>query len=298
MSGVRKAEHATIRVKDLETAVEFYENVLGLIEIERSDGVVYLGCGLDENYDVGLMEGGTGIDHFAIRVDDEAALESRASQLDAAGVAAERTDGVEPNQVAGLRFELPSGIYMEFVVVEDMDYHHLTRSVAGRDRLAPLDFDHPNLMIYDVDADLDFLANVLDLQVSDVIVGESGFTIQAWLRLGDHHHDLGLSLANDVVSTLNHIAFEMESIDHMKAFCDRLIAEGYRLELGLSRHNAGGNVFAYLWSPGGNRVELTTEMATVDPGAPKGVREIAQEDNTVSAWGGVVPSQEFLERGS
>ncbi|MCW8173574.1 hypothetical protein D8S78_23195 [Natrialba swarupiae] len=149
-------------------------------------------------------------------------------------------------------------------------------------------------MTHDADADLEFLEEHLDFAVSDKIVGESGFTIQAWLRHGRFHHDVGLSNGNDVVRTLHHLAFQMDSFDHMKKFCDRLASKGHRLELGPSRHNAGGNLFAYFWAPGGNRIELTAEMATVDPDAETGIREIDRETNTVSTWGGVVPTKEFL----
>jgi catechol 2,3-dioxygenase len=298
MSGVKKFEHATLHVTDLEDAVEFYTEVVGLVELERDDDTVYLGCGFDENYDVGLVEGGTGVEHFAIRVDDTEALAAYESRLDDAGVAVERTDGAEPNQAEGVRFTLPSGVDMELVAVADNDYHHPTKTVGERDRLAPRDVDHINLMSWDVDRDMDFLVEHLEFAVSDKIVGESGFTIQAWLRQGEFHHDVGLSTADNVAYSLHHLSFEMEGIEHIKAFCDRLTEHGYQLELGPSRHNAGANNFAYLWTPGGNRIELTAEMATVGDGAETGVREINREDNTVSSWGGVVPTPKFLEKGS
>jgi catechol 2,3-dioxygenase len=298
MSGVKKFEHATLQVTDLEAATEFYTDVLGLVELERTDEAVYLGCGFDENYDVGLVEGGTGVEHFALRMADAAELATYESRLEAAGVDVERTDGDEPNQTEGVRFTLPSGVDMELVTVADSAYHHPTETVGDRDRIAPRDVDHINLMSWDVDSDREFLVDHLDFEVSDKIVGETGFSIQAWLRFGDFHHDVGLSTADNVAYSLHHLSFEMEGIDHIKAFCDRLTEHGRQLELGPSRHNAGANNFAYLWTPGGNRIELTAEMATVDDGAETGVREINREDNTVSSWGGVEPTPEFLEKGS
>ncbi|PSQ17019.1 catechol 2,3-dioxygenase [Halobacteriales archaeon QS_8_69_26] len=298
MSGVRKFEHATLRVTDLPAAVEFYTEVLGLTELEERDGVVYLGCGLDENYDLGLVEGGTGVDHVAVRAPDEETLDEYESRLGEAGVDVERTGGAEPNQTGGVRFELPTGIGMELVTVADASYHHPTRTVGDRKRTAPVDVDHANLASYHPDRDLDFLTEHLDFVVSDRIEGETGFTVQAWVRRGDFHHDLGISTADNVAHTLHHLSFEMAGIDAIKAFCDDLTAAGHQLELGPSRHNAGSNVFAYLWSPGGNRIELTAEMATVDESAEPGVRTITREENTVSSWGGVVPTREFLEKGS
>ncbi|WP_435348631.1 VOC family protein [Haloarchaeobius sp. HRN-SO-5] len=298
MSGVKKFEHATLRVEDLDEAVEFYTDVMGLVEIERTDGAVYLGCGLDENYDVGLVEGQTGVEHFAIRLADGEELAHYENRLEDAGVDVERTDGAEPNQVEGVRFSLPSGVDMELVTVADASYHHPTKSVGERRRVTPRDVDHINLMSWDPDRDREFLETHLDFRMSDKIVGESGFTIQAWLRFGEFHHDVGISTADNVAYTLHHLSFEMEGFDQIKAFADRLTEKGYQFELGPSRHNAGANNFAYLWTPGGNRIELTAEMATVDEGAEPGVRQINREENTVSNWGGVVPGPEFLEKGS
>lgn len=298
MSGVKRFEHATLRVTDLEAAVEFYTDVMGLVELTREDGTVYLGCGLDENYDVGLVEGGTGVEHVAIRVDDSDEIASYEQRLQDAGYDVERTDEAEPNQVEGIRFTLPTGVDMELVRVADNDYHHPTQTVGDRDRVTPRDVDHANLMSWDVDRDLEVLTDLLDFRVSDKIVGESGFTIQAWTRSGEFHHDIALSTADNVAYTLHHLSFEMEGFEHIKAFADRLTEYDYQLELGPNRHNAAANNFAYLWTPGGNRIELTAEMATVGEGAETGVREINREDNTVSSWGGVEPTPEFLEKGS
>lgn len=297
MSGVKKFEHATLRVTDLDAACEFYTDVLGLVELEREDAV-YLGCGLDENYDVGLIEGGTGVEHVALRMDSAEELAHYESRLQETGIETERTDGAEPNQTEGVRFTLPTGVEMELVTVGDTGYHHPTETVGDRFGVSPRDVDHVNLMSWDVARDLAVLTESLDFEVSDEIVGESGTTIQAWARSGALHHDIALSTADNVAYTLHHLSFEVDNLEHIKALCDRLVGKGHRLELGPNRHNAGANTFAYVWTPGGNRIELTAEMATVDDGEPTTVREIDRTTNTVSSWGGVEPTPEFMEKGS
>jgi len=298
MSGVKRFEHAKLRVTDLDESVEFYRDVLGLVEMERTGDAVYLGCGLDGNYDVALTEGKTGIDHFAIRMADSEELATYEDRLDAAGIPTERTDGAEPNQEEGVRFTLPSGVDMELVTVADASYHHPTTSLDGRDGIAPLDVDHINLMSWDVDRDAAVLTDHLDFAVSDEIRGESGFTVQSWLRSGEFHHDVAISTADNVAYTLHHLSFEADSLEHVKRLCDTLANAGYELEYGPSRHNAGANLFAYVWTPGGNRIELSAEIATVDGAAETGVREIGAAGNTVSRWGGADPPKTFLEEGS
>jgi catechol 2,3-dioxygenase len=297
MSGVKRLEHATLRVTDLSEAVDFYTAVLGLVELERDDGVVYLGCGLDDNYDLGLVDGGTGVEHFALRVDDAETVARFEDRLAEAGVDTQRTDGVEPNQEAGVRFTLPGGVDMEYVTVADTAYHHPTRQHEDRLEVAPRDADHINLMSDAPDEDRDFLTDHAGFAASDVVVDDES-TVQAWLRYDEFHHDAGLTRTAAPGETLHHYAFGLDSLEHVKAVCDRLSAHGYRLEYGPSRHNAGANLFAYVWGPGGNRIELSAEMATLDDDAPVGVRELSEEENTVSRWGGPAPPESFFEEGS
>ena len=76
--------HTMVRVSDLEAALDFYCNKLGLIEVERYDypesrfTLVMLAAPGDEeaqveltyNYDPEELEGGRNFGHLAYRVDD------------------------------------------------------------------------------------------------------------------------------------------------------------------------------------------------------------------------------------
>ncbi|WP_436933761.1 VOC family protein [Halovenus marina] len=298
MTGTRVLEHTVLRVTDVDDALAFYTDVMGLVELARDDDIVYLGCGLDENYDLGLVEGGTGVEHFAIRVPDSETLADYETRLQDAGVDVTRTDGGEYSQDEGIRFSLPSGVDMELVTVEDPDYLHPTQAAEGRGGIAPRNLDHINLMSHIVDEDVDFLTEHVDFKVSDKIVHDDGSSFQSWLRFGRFHHDAGFTESDDPDETLHHLGFDLDSMEHIKRFCDRLAQHGYRLELGPSRHNAGSNLFAYFWGPGGNRIELSAEMATLDEAAETGVRELSDTDNTVSSWGGDVQPPESFSGGS
>lgn len=109
MADIHRIEHARIGVENLETAVSFYRDALGLVELEQTDDVVYLGCGRDDNYDVALVEGATGIEHFAVRATDATVVDSYERRLERSDVSVERVDAGEPGQEAGVRFSLPSG---------------------------------------------------------------------------------------------------------------------------------------------------------------------------------------------
>src|SRR5579871_3593787 len=102
----QRFEHVELRVRDLEGTAAFYRDVVGMSEVARADGVLYLGFGLDENYDVALVEGEPGLLHFAIRLDNDDEVARYERRLREAGIESERRDEAEPNQEAAVRFRL------------------------------------------------------------------------------------------------------------------------------------------------------------------------------------------------
>ncbi len=99
MSGVRGFEHARLRTPNLEVAVAFYREVMGLVALDRDEETVYLGAGADKNFDLALIEGGTGIEHFALRVDRADDLDRHERAAHNAGLAPERGPGEGPGEL-------------------------------------------------------------------------------------------------------------------------------------------------------------------------------------------------------
>ncbi|MDX1747175.1 MAG: VOC family protein, partial [Halobacteriales archaeon] len=253
------------------------------------------GCGLDGNYDLAVREGGTGLDHFAIRAtrDD---LERYEHRLREAGVDVSRTDGTEPGQVAGIRFELPMGAAMELVTVEDTRYHHVSDPrLPARRPWTPLDADHITFAAKRLRENVRFLEEVLDFNVAEVLEGDDDWG-GAFLHRGSRYHDIGFvtrHIRDTAVSEpfhTRHVAWTVASLDHLKQFVDRLVATDRELEVSVHRHYAGDALAAYFWEPGGNRFEVCTEEAPVDASAPTSYIDSAQG---YTAWGGVNPSGSY-----
>lgn len=286
---VQMVDHGVLRVTDLDRATRFYRDVMGLVELDRRDGVVYLGCGLDDHFDIGLTEGGTGLDHFALRVGETTfdALADRHPYAD-------RTDGDDPGQERGLAFSLPSGIDLEFVTLDQERYQHISDTAhPDRGSHAPLDADHVNLASTRVQDDVEFIRDELGFDVSEIQRdADSGQWELVFTRYGDYHHDVAFTLVDDPEASLHHFAFTMESTDHLKSFVDHLVRHDFELEAGVSRHRAGNNVFAYFFSPGGNRIELSAEMAQLPPDTETVVRE---ETFTFTSWGGISIPESFTK---
>lgn len=301
MVGAEQIECATLGVQDRRRAVQFYTDVMGLVELENDGTTSYLGCGLDENYDLAVREGGTGVQSFALRV-REGEVAPYVDRLHERGVETEKRAGT--GHETGAYFELPSsGIEVGLVVVEDHRYPHAadathfldsTAPVAdGRLPTTPLDLDHVGIIVPDVEAEVRFLEDALDFRLSDVKT-DGGEWQQAFVRRGDHYHDIAL-FARDPQYTLHHLAWQMLDVTTMKQFADRLARHGHQLELGFLRHGPGASISIYFREPGGNRFEYSTEQPTVDADTQPGFYDGSGRTEGVSLWGGTIKPETFDE---
>jgi catechol 2,3-dioxygenase len=293
MTGTQRIEHALLRVGDLDAATSFYTDVLGLVELDREEGTAYLGCGLDERYDLAVTEGGSGVDHVAIRVDGGEELDTYGRRLTDRGVATERTHAEDDRFGRGMRFSLPSGVGIELLTVEDSAYRHVTHPRGERAGVAPMDLDHVTLTSDRLEEDVEFLESTLDFRLSEVHEREEGGWRFAWTRFGTQHHDVAFVRSDDSEYTLHHLAFTMSSVDHMKRLIDHMAGAGFPIEVGVNRHEVGSNVFCYFGEPGGNRFELSAEMATLDDATPTRVN--GPDVDTLTAWGGITAPETFAE---
>jgi len=280
-SGVRQFEHLELKVRDVAGTAAFYRDIVGMTELAEDAGTVYLGFGLDGNYDLALSEG-EGVGHFAFRVDGAEALEAYERRLDEHGVAHERRDGTEFGQAQAVRFELPSGHQMEFVTVDgDGSYPVESRHVHPRTKgILPLDNDHLGLMTNDVQALAEFFRDVLGFKLSEYVVPEPGsdFWVLGFVRNGPYHHDISIAAGD---RELHHYAVTMSSFEHIKTACDMLAGSGHPIEYGPSRHPAGANLFIYVRLPGGHRVEFSAEMAFLRDDVPT---RCLDSSTSMDAW--------------
>lgn len=292
---IQKVAHVDIKVDDLESALEFHTQTLGLVELGRDNGTVFLGCGIDEAYDVSLTAGGTGVTQIHLQA-DEADFETYGERLKGMGVDTELATDGGPGQVKALRFSAPSGHVFTLATVADRrPYLQPAAPTHPRTQgIAPLDLDHVTLRAQDVGGLMEFLRDALDFKVSDGFQPQPGVWAAVWARVGEYHHDVAM-LTGGPGETLDHVAFTMEGVDHLKRSADLLSRAEIPLETGPGRHGIGGNLFTYFWAPGGNRYELSAEMPrTVDPGSPTGVW--SDFPKAFSSWGQLPP--ESFQKGS
>ncbi|PTQ55801.1 MAG: Catechol 2,3-dioxygenase [Candidatus Carbobacillus altaicus] len=297
--GIQKVAHAHLKVKDLSQALAFYEHVVGLREVHKQGETVYLGLGADDNYDLAIREGGTGVERFAFQVDSEDDLEQYSKALEHRGVKVSTLKTDDPGVTSGISFSLPSGHTMELVIVADRP-HYLHPAQTRRARtegFAPLDVDHITLQVHvpKLKETAEFLRDVLGFYISDIFQPAPDVWGAVWTRVGEYHHDMALIGGENPSETLNHLAWQMDGIEHIKKTLDYLAQYGMPVETGPGRHGVGGNIFAYFWEPGGNRFELSAEMPrVVDRKAEPVVYDFFPK--AFSAWGQLPP--ESFAKGS
>jgi len=125
---------------------------------------------------------------------------------------------------------------------------------AERDR--PIQLSHVVLNSADADAAERFAIETLGFKVSDRTRHMN------FVRCNRTHHCISYARAG--ISTLNHIAFEVESIDAVMRGIGRMRDAGFAPVWGPGRHGPGNNVFGYFVGPHGGVIEYTAEVEELD----------------------------------
>jgi catechol 2,3-dioxygenase len=256
----------------LERTVHFYGELLGLTEVARHDGTVFLSSGRSSSYDLVIGPGPAGMDHFAFEVSGEEALDELRAGLTGAGVDVEDVGIEHDHRIAsGCALVLPSGHRMELVVPERPEVFRGTPTVDPRNArgAGPVALEHLTIDCPDAEAVGRFLIDRLGFRATEVSAPPSGGWFLAFMRTRDLHHDLGLfsNWAFDGPG-FNHVGFTVAGAGDLVRAADSAYRLGHALHYPIGRHLVGDNVFVYLLDPAGNRVEIGTPLTGVEIAAP------------------------------
>ena len=136
-----------------------------------------------------------------------------------------------------------------------------------------------------------FYTSVFGFIPSDVQVLPDGSPIVAFLRLNlgdtpaDHHT---LALAQGVVNTYSHSAYEVADADAV-GMGQRILRErGWRHAWGIGRHILGSQIFDYWEDPWGDRHEHYCDGDLFTASQPTGIYAASRQ--AMSQWGPLMPS--------
>jgi predicted enzyme related to lactoylglutathione lyase len=256
MSRVREIRYVGYGVENFEAERKFYADDWGLAEVASEDGMVWFKThGHDEHHVVRLHKSDVNcVEIIALAAADQAEVDALHARVAEAGCQIIR----EPGQVNGpgggygFRFFSPDGLPFEI----SADVQRLDKRAMERWEGMPVKISHIVLHSPDHHSAVKFFSDVLGFKVSDWL-GD----FMCFLRCNEAHHRIAILPGPPC---LNHVAYDMLSVDDMMRGASRLRKRGTDLLWGPGRHTAGNNTFSYFCTPGGFAVEYTSELEEVD----------------------------------
>ena len=165
-------------------------------------------------------------------------------------------------------FDVPGGGRgFEMRGPESQVYRFIADTTVERlpDADKPIQLTHAVINSTDVEASERFAVEKLGFKVSDRTAH------MRFVRCNRKHH--ALAYAKSDAASLNHIAFELPSMDAVMRGIGRLRDAGHEPVWGPGRHGPGNNVFGYFIAPYGGIVEYTAEVSEVDENYKVGTPE-------------------------
>ncbi len=243
-----------MRAPGVAATKQFYIENWGLAVAAEQDGTLYFRGTGSEPFIYGLREDPTfGIDYIHFGMANRERLLALSEKLTARGVPIVEPLGPLAAPGGGLSF-----------VARDPDNRHLrfTTDAApntdAEDRTAqPRKASHVVLNTPDMERAQAFYVDNLAFRTSDYSANQMVF-----LRCNTDHHAIALN--RSPYASVNHVAFEMPSIDSFMRGIGRMRVKGQSPAWGPGRHGPGNNPFAYFVSPSGFVIEFTSEVQQID----------------------------------
>ena len=237
----------------LDEVVDFYTR-WGLEVIdETSDSVAFRARGPAHHCTRFVAADHTGLGHIAFGAPSRRAVDELHRRWGEAGVELRSAPAALDALGGGYGFDAadPEGRVLR--VVTEM----LAADPRPEPTPVPIGITHVVLNTVDIDLLCGFYVDVLGFAVSDWSEHQMVF-----LRNGTDHHTIAFNQAEH--SSVNHVAYELDSVDHFLAAVGRMKVGGVEPLWGIGRHGPGNNCFAYYGDPAGFVPELTAEVQQID----------------------------------
>ena len=249
-SGLRSVD---LDVRDLEATKRFYETCWGLREVSRENGSVYMRASGRDHHVLALHTAPrSALRSINLAASDRAAIDglhAKARSLGVEIVAAPHALSAAAGGGWSFSVRSPEG---QVVTVSSGVAEH---AAAERDASRPERLSHVVLNAAKYDEQMSFYRDVLGFTLSDTT------DFMDFMRCCSDHHSI--AVARHTGACLNHMAYELPSIEGLMVGAGRMKQNGYDIGWGVGRHGPGDNVFSYFVEPNGFVTEYTTGMTQV-----------------------------------
>lgn len=256
---LRALRSVTLCSPESRAAAGFYAEVWGLQPVESDGDAAWLRGTGDEHHILELQQADQNrLGKISFAVGTPRQIDEAAARLVAHGVPLLAEPG-PLDQVGGgygLRLVDPEGRLVEL----SADVHAVVPDDPYGKPAVPRKLAHVVLNTVDIDRACDFYTRVLGMRISDWSEHQMAF-----LRCNSDHHVIAFNAAP--WTSVNHVAYEMTSIDHFMRGIGRLRHHGITPLWGPGRHGPGSNTFSYFADPAGLVCEYTSEVAQVEEDA-------------------------------
>jgi catechol 2,3-dioxygenase len=272
MSGILRLSHAEVRVPDLELALAYYSEVVGLIVTGSTSERAYLkGWDEQQHHSLVLAAAPTyGLNSLAFKVMSTDELDRLDARLSAAGISTARHQAGELGEASGetVRFAAPSGhtIDLEYGQGQVGNGLSLLNPPPAPDNLVgmhPPRLDHIFLLCEDVDAITVFFTDVLEFRLTEQILADDGHQLTTFLERTHTPHDIAFLTGPN--GGFHHLAYWVDEWNDLRTAADTCAYHGIEIDAGPTRHGATRGCGLYFFDPAGNRNEMFTGGYHFDP---------------------------------
>ncbi|OWY80634.1 VOC family protein [Rhodococcus sp. BUPNP1] len=251
---LRRLRSVELRTHAAAESTDFYSQVWGLRVVEQGrEGAWLRGTG-DQHHALQLTKAErNGLGRISFAVSTPAEVDEAARRVVTRGIPVVFGPGPldDVGGGYGLRIVDPEGRVLELVA------DTLAVPALGREDAVPVGVTHVVLNTVDIDAAVRFYCDVLGMRVSDWSEHQMAF-----LRCNSDHHSIAFNQAQ--WTSVNHVAYEMPTVDHFMRGIGRLRHLGQLPLWGPGKHGPGDNTFSYFADPAGLVCEYTSGIAQVD----------------------------------
>lgn len=253
---LRALRSVSVTVPDPVRSRDFYHEAWGLSTVDEDGDTFWLRATGSEHHVLQLGAGdGNALDRISFALGTPREVDDAARALQKLGIPLLREPGRLDDAGGGYGLQLvdPEGRCLE---LSADTFAVSAQEPAGR-RAIPRKLAHVVLNTSDIDRTADFYTQVLGMRISDWSEHQMTF-----LRCNSDHHVIALNQAD--FPSINHVAYEMESLDHFMRGLGSLKRSGIAPQWGPGRHGPGDNTFSYFTDPAGLVCEYTSEVAQID----------------------------------
>lgn len=269
---------------DLDSAITFATELVGLELVRREDGCAYL-RGDDRDHNICYIDGDPADHTLGFELADQASLDSAVQELEGHGIAVQQGTAEEcfARRVENFAaFRDPTGNRFDLVV---RPHHGVRRYFPSRDA-GVTEFSHVGLRTSDPKRDEEFWTTLFNIHANDWIGPAPLLSFDAV------HHRIALFPADR--PGIQHVNFQVASIDDIMRSHYFLTSKQVRIVFGPGRHATSGATFLYFEGPDGVVYEYSHGVRMIDDPAYR-PRQFPFCAESFCVWGAKPDIPEFSD---